>query len=343
MADQGNTMAGNMLPPNKHAQQYLWPGSDDNQFLSPLEYRQIRISKTLDSDHHSDLLHGTRTLAPACALLRALVTQLSEQGYNRSPQVTLLLNELNAWLARFDPSASLSQAPNINALSPRANHVLNSVDQAFTSDGQVTVVTPLGSNNYTTIHGHVPAIDGALHVLPNTNFTSDMAGGDGEMQYARLTGHSVQLPYSGLTNQAGLYYDAVLPQPFEQNASMGSLAANVGFDDDDFTNLVDFDPFFLPNQSIANDFSAAYSTDVASSPAVVLPMAAYTSATPAGPTPGNLSCPSCMHTFSRSSDLNRHSRVHDANARRYVCPTPTCSFSSLRRDKVTDHRRRKGH
>ncbi|PMD18396.1 hypothetical protein NA56DRAFT_647856 [Hyaloscypha hepaticicola] len=54
-------------------------------------------------------------------------------------------------------------------------------------------------------------------------------------------------------------------------------------------------------------------------------------------------CQQCMKSFGRPADLRRHARSHDRNAPRHFCPQPGCGYSSLRPDKVTDHRAHKRH
>lgn len=58
---------------------------------------------------------------------------------------------------------------------------------------------------------------------------------------------------------------------------------------------------------------------------------------------GTIPCPQCSKTFGRTSDLDRHSRVHDANAVRYSCPATGCGKAYLRSDLLRRHRAKTGH
>ena len=58
-------------------------------------------------------------------------------------------------------------------------------------------------------------------------------------------------------------------------------------------------------------------------------------------------CPSCMQTFHRRSDRDRHALAHDLNAPRFDCSFPGCDRVGrngfLRRDKLTQHQAYKSH
>lgn len=62
---------------------------------------------------------------------------------------------------------------------------------------------------------------------------------------------------------------------------------------------------------------------------------------------GTIPCAHCMKTFGRTSDLDRHLRVHDANAVRYACQAPGCdkvgNNGYLRPDLLKRHRVKMGH
>jgi len=54
-------------------------------------------------------------------------------------------------------------------------------------------------------------------------------------------------------------------------------------------------------------------------------------------------CQYCMKSFSRISDVRRHSRSHNPNAPRFFCSNTNCNRQFLRMDKLKDHRTRKNH
>ncbi|KAE9376433.1 hypothetical protein N431DRAFT_435763 [Stipitochalara longipes BDJ] len=58
-------------------------------------------------------------------------------------------------------------------------------------------------------------------------------------------------------------------------------------------------------------------------------------------------CPSCIQTFGRRSDRNRHAMVHNPVAPRYDCSFPGCDrvgrHGFLRRDKLTQHQAYRRH
>lgn len=58
-------------------------------------------------------------------------------------------------------------------------------------------------------------------------------------------------------------------------------------------------------------------------------------------------CQSCMKTFRRASDRDRHALSHNPNALRYACPFPGCNRVGrngfLRRDKLTQHQSHMRH
>ncbi|KAI4121546.1 MAG: hypothetical protein LQ347_006818 [Umbilicaria vellea] len=53
--------------------------------------------------------------------------------------------------------------------------------------------------------------------------------------------------------------------------------------------------------------------------------------------------PTCTSTFARASDLHRHAKIHQPNARRYDCVVPGCPYRGTRgfrrRDKLVSHQR----
>ncbi len=54
-------------------------------------------------------------------------------------------------------------------------------------------------------------------------------------------------------------------------------------------------------------------------------------------------CQYCVKSYSRVGDLRRHSRSHNPNATKFSCPQAGCGRQFLRKDKLRDHRARKGH
>jgi hypothetical protein len=58
-------------------------------------------------------------------------------------------------------------------------------------------------------------------------------------------------------------------------------------------------------------------------------------------------CQSCMKTFRRSGDRDRHAHIHNPNAPRHACSFPGCDRVGrrgfLRRDKLTQHQAHMRH
>lgn len=57
----------------------------------------------------------------------------------------------------------------------------------------------------------------------------------------------------------------------------------------------------------------------------------------------NKTCPTCNRTFTRPSDLARHSLIHQPHVRKYECWAPGCKYNGeqgfVRKDKLVDHQR----
>jgi hypothetical protein len=54
-------------------------------------------------------------------------------------------------------------------------------------------------------------------------------------------------------------------------------------------------------------------------------------------------CQHCVRSYFRIGDLRRHARAHNPNATKFFCPQTECGRQFLRKDKLRDHRARKGH
>lgn len=51
-------------------------------------------------------------------------------------------------------------------------------------------------------------------------------------------------------------------------------------------------------------------------------------------------CATCGKTFSRSKDLERHTKKHQSGSDTFRCRVARCSYSSYRKDKLEEHMRR---
>jgi hypothetical protein len=178
----------------------------------------------------------------ACAQLRALRAQFSDQGHDHS--LNLFLTEWDALLARFDHSASLAQPPHSNRFSSPIAAAHNDFDQSLVFDDHTTDFiisekgfTGLGLSVYfprdTGLRfTNQDVLANTVQGFPDSNLPVSMPNFDGA--------------YHDQPTWARLHHDAETLQAFNPNSSMYNSAVDFGltgndWDSGNFNELIGFD------------------------------------------------------------------------------------------------------
>lgn len=181
------------------------------------------------------------------------------------------------------------------------------------------------------------------------------AGGlnDNLMDQTSQTSFGHALPMTGVLGSESFLVDQdTLSEDYLQLDALLGNNCDSGFQD-----VFDFNAASLPQGSDVDDGVATAAGMAAENEPTINPTLPSIPKAMSDPDVGTLvansvqsrrhHCPSCMRTFRRRSDRNRHTLVHNPNAPRYGCSFPGCdrvgNRGFLRKDKLTQHQDYRRH